>query len=145
MRKMPVVFVAIWGGLIFATSSTVVSQQQLFRIVGDFTTENQLLQFKHFWGAVWIAVVKGWHVTEFAILTGLLAAVLNSWRPNSRQRNVLLAGATAILFAASDEFHQSFVPTRDGTIVDVLIDSMGVAIAMLLLLRTGGCSTNNVP
>ncbi len=41
-----------------------------------------------------------------------------------------------IAFAASDEWHQTFVPDRFGTVQDVLIDSLGVCAAgSLLLLR----------
>ena len=38
----------------------------------------------------------------------------------------------SIFYAASDEFHQTFVPGRDGNIVDVLIDSSGALVGILL-------------
>jgi VanZ like protein len=47
----------------------------------------------------------------------------------------LAAAAIAIAYAASDEFHQSFVEGRHGTPVDVLIDTAGVLIAMALTAR----------
>jgi VanZ family protein len=34
-----------------------------------------------------------------------------------------------IAFAISDEYHQTFVPGRDGNIRDVLIDSAGAGLA----------------
>jgi VanZ family protein len=46
-----------------------------------------------------------------------------------------IAGITFLIaasFAASDEFHQSFVPTRTATVHDVLIDCVGVAVAIVL-------------
>jgi VanZ family protein len=39
----------------------------------------------------------------------------------------------AALYAVTDEIHQAFVPTRNASPVDVLIDAVGAAIAMLLL------------
>jgi VanZ family protein len=39
----------------------------------------------------------------------------------------------AVLYAASDEFHQTFVAGRHGSPVDVLVDSAGVLIAIALL------------
>lgn len=39
----------------------------------------------------------------------------------------------AALYACSDEWHQSFVPSRTGTWQDVLLDSTGAAAALLLL------------
>ena len=32
----------------------------------------------------------------------------------------------SLVFAVIDEIHQTFVPTREGTIRDVLIDAMGI-------------------
>ena len=43
--------------------------------------------------------------------------------------------AITLLYAASDEWHQSFVEGRHGTPVDVAIDAAGVAIAVLLATR----------
>lgn len=39
-----------------------------------------------------------------------------------------------VLYAASDEFHQSFVPGRGPSIVDVGIDSLGVLTGILAVL-----------
>jgi hypothetical protein len=124
-------FVLLWAGLIFGTSSTVVSTVELFSLVRFVCGTEALRRFEVFWGIAWFAVVKGWHATEFAILTAGLVALVNLWRPTCKRRNVLLAGSIAVLFAVSDEFHQTFVPTRDGTLSDVLIDSVGVGLAML--------------
>jgi VanZ family protein len=41
----------------------------------------------------------------------------------------------AIAYGASDEFHQTFVPGRSGTLRDVGFDSLGVLIAFLTLYR----------
>jgi VanZ family protein len=40
----------------------------------------------------------------------------------------------SVLFAAPDEFHQSFVPTRTPSVHDVMIDACGVVIALALCL-----------
>ena len=36
----------------------------------------------------------------------------------------------AALYAVTDEFHQTFVPSRQGQIVDVFIDSLGAALGL---------------
>jgi VanZ family protein len=40
-----------------------------------------------------------------------------------------------LAYAATDEFHQSFVEGRHGTPVDWLIDAAGMAVAVLLWRR----------
>lgn len=63
---------------------------------------------------------------------GFLA--LSYWyalRNNKRQ--LLFAWLLAVLFAVSDEFHQSMVPGRHASAWDVLIfDNLGAAIGMLI-------------
>jgi len=68
------------------------------------------------------------HACEFAVLGGLLLRALRD------ERAALAAG---IAYAISDEVHQHFVPGRVGSPVDVLIDSVGVALGVLLWRRYG--------
>ncbi len=62
---------------------------------------------------------KAAHMTEYAILALLLRRATGSsgW-----------AFALAVAYAASDEFHQTFVRGRHGSPIDVGIDAVGVAI-----------------
>jgi VanZ family protein len=69
---------------------------------------------------------KGAHVTEYAILALLLARAL--------QREVP-AFVLGVLYAASDEFHQSFVRGRHGAPLDVAIDSVGLLIGVIAWRR----------
>jgi len=64
------------------------------------------------------------HVAIFASLWLALARAADWRRP-------ILAGVIAVVYAASDEIHQSFVQGRHGTPVDVAIDSVGIGLAAL--------------
>lgn len=77
-------------------------------------------------------VRKAAHATEYAILGILLTAALGSYSIDGRRR-VVTAWAAGTLYAASDEFHQLFVPGRSGCITDVMIDSAGLMTGILLL------------
>jgi VanZ family protein len=68
------------------------------------------------------------HFSEYAVLTALWWRAL---RGLGTRFAVALAAAVAIslAYAASDEFHQTFVDGRKGTPVDVLIDFTGMAVA----------------
>lgn len=134
MRKWPLAFVLCWGAAIFASSCTVVTTDHLFAVVGTVVGPVALEQFEIFWGIVWFTVVKSWHVSEFAILTAGMIALLHTWCPAPRYQSILIAALIALLFAASDEFHQTYVPDRGGTIWDVLIDSMGILLVTLMAL-----------
>ena len=79
-----------------------------------------------------VALRKLAHVTEYAVLTALWWRAL---RGIGLARPVLVAAAISLGYAATDEFHQTFVDGRRGTPVDVLIDSLGIAIAALGIYR----------
>lgn len=72
------------------------------------------------------------HLTEYAILYLLSFRAFSLQRPgmplNKRMAAALLL---AVAYAASDEFHQSFVPTRGPSVMDVLIDSTGAVCGLL--------------
>ena len=73
------------------------------------------------------------HAAEFAILGALLVRALG--RPG-------WAAALGVAYAISDEIHQSFVEGRQGSPLDVGIDSIGILVGVLLASRrwTGGPS-----
>ncbi len=76
---------------------------------------------------------KAAHVTEYAILTGLLFRALRELIDGFWKR-AAVALVPAFVFASADEFHQSFVPSRTSSQIDVLID-YGGAIAGVLICR----------
>jgi len=74
---------------------------------------------------------KGGHLLSFGILAWLyLRALARASTPSDRLRIISLA--LTVVYAASDEFHQSFVPRRRPSLADVLIDTIGAMLALLL-------------
>jgi VanZ family protein len=78
---------------------------------------------------VWDTVLRKLsHVTIYAILW-LLVARATEWR------RPVVATLITLLYAASDEYHQSLVEGRHGTPVDVAIDAFGTGLAALSWVR----------
>ena len=73
------------------------------------------------------------HASEYALLCFLWWRALRT--KLDANRALAAAWVVATLYAATDEFHQSFVTGRHATPVDVAIDSMGAAVFALLMLR----------
>ncbi len=76
---------------------------------------------------VWDTILrKGAHMTEYAILALLLVRAVGREAP---------ALALGVVYAASDELHQSFVRGRHASPVDVAIDSVGLLLGVLAWRR----------
>ena len=76
------------------------------------------------------------HLTEYALL-GLLAAraFRGSSRDGLRTRWFLASVILIVVYALADEYHQSFVPSRTGSIYDSLIDTAGGFAALIVVRR----------
>lgn len=76
------------------------------------------------------AIRKAMHVLEYAVLALLWVRALRApGRPWS-VGPALIAWALASVFAAGDEYHQSFLATRAGTPLDVAWDALGATLGL---------------
>lgn len=80
---------------------------------------------------------KGAHVVEYAVLTFLILRSLLAGAKGKKDalKIVILSGLLSLLYAFSDEIHQSFVFGREGKISDVGIDLVGILIVSLIILK----------
>lgn len=75
------------------------------------------------------------HFCEYAMLGFLAWRVVHrdlSLSFPSAGRQYWLALLFCALYAASDEFHQSFVPTRQPAVLDVMLDTCGAGFGLLM-------------
>lgn len=79
------------------------------------------------------------HITEYGILAALFWRALR--RLASLQKPILftLVLCGCAMFAASDEWHQSFVPGRTAFAGDVLIDILGAFIGISICALVASC------
>lgn len=73
------------------------------------------------------------HISEYFILCGLIFRALRENRPGWALEWAVWAVVLASLYAATDEFHQIFVPGRTPAIHDVIIDTCGALLAQICL------------
>lgn len=61
------------------------------------------------------------------------------------KKNYFLAWILALLYSTTDEFHQSFVPGRSPSLIDVFVfDNIGAMIALLIYARWSSRVETNV-
>ena len=97
---------------------------------------------------VWDLILrKGAHLTEYAVLFLLARRALEgSFAKIAVSGSAAVSVLFSVLYAVSDEFHQSFVPGRSATFSDVCIDSCGVLIGLVIYLvwRQKGLRVNKI-
>jgi VanZ family protein len=71
------------------------------------------------------------HFTEYAILSTLLWWGLGAILADQRKRVLVVLGV-ALLYAISDEWHQSFVPGRTPDVWDVVVDMIGATAGIVI-------------
>jgi VanZ family protein len=72
------------------------------------------------------------HLTEYFILSMLILRGIRAGRKGMYLRWALVTILIVAGYAALDEYHQSFVPGRTAAVGDVLIDTSGGAIALIV-------------
>ncbi|WP_261301952.1 VanZ family protein [Paenibacillus andongensis] len=138
----------LWMAFIFLKSAESYQQQSLrplleSKLAGvqlmnifpqwEFSYDHQMISWQDPIGAIEFFIRKAGHVSEYAIL-----ALLWSLALLSKLVKVFIALLTSsiisLLYAASDEWHQTFVKDRTGHGIDVAVDAMGILLAILLVL-----------
>lgn len=93
----------VWMGIIFYLSSIPDLSLQ-----GDLASLDFVLR-------------KLGHISVFAVL-------MIFWKLNTK--NTMVAAVLTLAYAMIDELHQSVVPGRNGTAIDVLIDCVGIFVGL---------------
>lgn len=73
------------------------------------------------------------HFSIYTVVGLLLMALVSTYNIKEKNR-LIISLTTGIIYATSDEIHQSFVPGRSPMITDVVIDTMGVILGILLII-----------
>jgi VanZ family protein len=133
--------VLIWMALIFSASSDSHSSEHTSRLFVPFLhwlfprlSPARIDDLHH-------VIRKCGHLTEYAVLASLLWRAVRQPRKNDARpwnwQEAGLALSLVFCYAASDEFHQIYVPTRTARVTDVLIDTAGGAVALTLIWLIG--------
>jgi VanZ family protein len=80
-------------------------------------------------------VKKGGHALGYGLLAFAYLRGLKGEGSHISVRQLLGAWLMAVLYSATDEFHQAFTPGRHPAVTDVVIDAIGATVALILAGR----------
>lgn len=118
IKRMIYLFLVVgWCLMIYAWSHQMGKESQaVSEVVADLIYEDH--QFIGFW------VRKAAHLFEFFMLALWVMLFLHTFAIKYHYQ-VIIAFTFCVLYAISDEIHQTFIPGRYGSFMDCLIDSLG--------------------
>jgi VanZ family protein len=96
----------------------------------EFHYSGQLITWKEPYVMLEFIFRKSAHVAEYAILTILW--LVNLQETALKGSNYFISPALVLGYAASDEWHQTFIIGRTGHAIDVAVDAIGMLAIMLL-------------
>lgn len=130
-KRLKWLFVIAWMVLIFWFSSmpASVSDEKSHLVIYVFNLLG--LNLNGMFGDLANFIVrKCAHFSEYFIFYLFL---YNAYRDNfSKKKALILSLASVFLYACTDEFHQLFVPGREARLRDVLIDTAGGTLSMVV-------------
>ena len=139
---LPVLF---WMALIFTASADSHSSEHTSRFIKPLLhwlfpqMSSDHVEDAH------IFIRKCAHLMEYAVFALLVWRALHLTKNHLPPWSWPKVGGTLLivfLYAASDEFHQNFVPTRTARVSDVFIDTAGGALGLLVLWLFSHCRSD---
>jgi VanZ family protein len=121
-----------WAALMFYFSTDALSSEHTAGVILPLLAwlfphaKPETLDAAHFF------IRKSAHFWEYFLLSLLVLRGIRAGRPGWRWTWALMALAVAAGYAALDELHQAFVPSRGPSMYDVLLDSAGAGVAQVV-------------
>jgi Predicted integral membrane protein len=130
--KKYVILTIVWMIVIFLFSSQTGDNSNMNNVFIVDLLKKIGIDFTRFASGIDInfLIRKAAHVTEYLILGMLLYKAYESYLFSGYEMASLFTG---FIYACTDEFHQYFIPGRGPSFRDVLVDTSGVVLGVVLL------------
>ena len=133
--------VLAWMSLTFLLSTDVGSAANTSRFIEPFlrwlipNISPEAVAKAHFF------IRKAAHLAEYGVLGLMLWRALRQTRLGGKApwKTAVAALVLSVAYAATDEFHQSFVPTRTASVRDVMIDTSGSLLSLSIICTWTTC------
>jgi VanZ family protein len=123
--------VLLWMALIFLGSTDLMSAEHTSRFLTPFLRWLDPNISPAHLAQAHLLVRKAAHVAEYAILTGLIFRALRGWFDGFWSR-AAIGLLPALIFASTDEYHQSLIASRTSSFGDLGVDCLGMFVGIVV-------------
>jgi VanZ family protein len=140
LRIISLILLIGWMGLIFYFShqnsgtSSNMSAGLIRRVLQVFIPETSGDELTNVIASLQFIVRKTEHLTLYLILGAFALLHFSTYNRFTLIVKLSSSLVLSVLYAVSDEYHQTYIQGRSGEIRDVIIDSVGAIIGILLSL-----------
>ena len=140
------IMLLIWMGLIFymsnasGDSSGGTSERIITYIVEKiddiFNASNEVITYHHseaFINYANLLFRKLCHVGEYFVLFILAFNFIKTFNKYQYKACLIISAVFSLFYACTDEYHQTFVIERSGSINDILIDMIGIILGVFII------------
>ena len=139
-KKITILFLIlsiIWMGVIFILSATPATKSDreskaVVRSVVTTTSKDDIENIDGLVDTLNKPFRKLAHASVYFVLAILVLSTFISLKKYKLYINNIISILWSFLYACSDEYHQTFVVGRSGELTDVLIDTFGAIIGIVL-------------
>ena len=139
-KKLTILFLVLtilWMGVIFILSATPATKSDreskaVVRSVVTTTSKDDIENIDGLVDTLNKSFRKLAHASVYLVLAILLSCYFGSLNKTKLLKYNLYSLIISFLYACSDEYHQTFVIGRSGELTDVLIDTFGAIIGIVL-------------
>ena len=126
--------VMVWVGVIFLGSTDLMSAEHTSRFIVPFLRWLKPDISAETLASIHFIVRKCTHVGEYAILALLLLRAATLITNSKRSIPILYLSVlgVSLIVAATDEFHQTFIASRGASVQDIMIDSSGAVLGLVI-------------
>lgn len=121
----------LWTAVVLSFSSDDFSAANTGRVLAPLLAWLFPSLTPHAIAVVHALIRKAAHLTEYAILAALWLRAFHRSGVVRPRAAAWLALAVAVVCASADEAHQAMVPSRTGSVYDVLLDGVGATLAVV--------------
>ena len=135
LRKFLIGLLVVWMVVVFGLSNQNGEESGgLSRKVANFFSKGDTVQAER----LEPMIRKVAHMTEYAAGGMIFYGILLTYPNSSRRKKVIMSLAFVIFYASTDEIHQLFINARNGSVVDVCIDTFGgiLGICAMFIIET---------